>query len=107
MKRYLPFLVVAALAFGIGLQEALAQPYPGQGTVQGIVIDATGKPLEFVEVALGGMARTKTNEKGEYAFPGSLPGRYWIRAVLVGYPEATASVVLEAGTTQRVDLVLR
>lgn len=107
MKRHLALMVVAMLALVIGLQEALAQPYPGQGTVQGKVTDATGKPLDLVEVTLGGMARTKTDPKGEYAFPGFLPGQYLVRAVLVGSPEATANIVLEAGTTQRVDLVLR
>ncbi|HUS07476.1 MAG TPA: carboxypeptidase regulatory-like domain-containing protein [Bryobacteraceae bacterium] len=82
-------------------------------TLRGTATDATGAVLPgleilITEVATNVMARKITTDPyGNFEAPDLLPGNYRLRAELPGFKAFEAdSLVIEAGQTRRIDLVL-
>src|SRR5439155_6482845 len=89
---------------------ALAQ---GVGALGGTVADTSGAVLPGVTVSLlnpgliGGTQQTVTDERGAYLFTRLVPGRYNVRAELLGFrPVVQESIVVNADVTARADLKL-
>lgn len=78
------------------------------GSVAGTVIDSTtGESLSSVNVVLEGTDRgATTTPDGSFDIARVQPGTYTLQASFVGYETATRSVVVQAGETIHVDLVL-
>jgi len=106
MTRFRPFcIVVCFLTVALSLSpSAGAQP---TGSIAGTVVDEAGTPLPSVNVVLPGLDRgTTTADNGRFQLPDVPPGTYLLRAQFVGYTPATDTVVVEDGTTTRVELAL-
>ena len=86
-----------------------AQNTAAQGAVEGYVYEAgTDLPLPGANVVLSGTGQgAATDPDGYYRVEGVAPGTYRVVATLLGYAEASASVVVAAGETARQDLTVR
>ena len=95
-------VVVAVLCLLVTTITAQAD----RGRITGVVTDARGAVLPGVTVSLSGMeSRTVvTNQRGEFAFEGLLPGRYELTAVLPGFVDVKQQVSVRAGGADRVTL---
>ena len=95
-------VVVAVLCLLVTTITAQAD----RGRITGVVTDASGAVLPGVTVSLSGMeSRTSvTNERGEFAFEGLLPGQYELKTTLAGFVEAKQQVSVRAGGAIRVTL---
>jgi tetratricopeptide (TPR) repeat protein len=97
MRR--PLAAAALVCLGLLAPAAHAQT----GAVRGKVMDAAGKPLADVKVAIdfrGGVARTfevKTNKKGEFLQVGLQPGNYRITASREGYQQSYIDLHISVG----------
>ncbi len=102
--------VLAAMGAAV-LVGAVAAPAAAQqtGTVQGVIISSTGRPLAGVEVflagrgisavAVAGRIGTLTDEAGQYTLANIPAGQTEIRARIVGYSQVLAQVAVLAGQT--------
>lgn len=90
MKSVLFMLILVLFTSILNSSELLT------GSVKGKVIDlSTQQPLEGVNIIITGMNKgTVTNEKGEYLLEGIPPGRYEIRASMIGFITAAISEVI-------------
>jgi TonB-dependent SusC/RagA subfamily outer membrane receptor len=81
----------------------------GQGTVEGVVIDATSEePLPGVNViVVGTTTGASTNADGEFQITGLSTGVQEIEARFVGYTTVTKEVTVEGGATVEVNFELR
>ncbi len=89
--RYTRPLLVFLFSFLMGTIAAKA------ATLQGTVLDAKGAAIPGATVRLlrvrgKGIARTVTDERGQFLFHGLSPGTYTVKAFLAGFREATAEV---------------
>jgi hypothetical protein len=85
----------------------------GVGALGGTAVDASGAVLPGVTVTLsnpgtiGGNQEIVTNERGAYQFTGLVPGRYSVRAVLVGFRSVVLeNIIVNADATTRADFKL-
>ena len=82
------------------------------GTLLGTVTDATGATVAnarvtVTEAATGAIHQSATNESGNYAFPGMLPGTYTVAVEAKGFKKALQqNIDLLSNSTTRVDLAL-
>lgn len=104
MRAVRSTLLTLVLAFCVGFAtEAKAQE---TGTVTGQVTDAaTGQPLTGVQIQvvgtnLGGLS----DQSGRYLINRVPVGQHTVRAVLIGYSQATQTVTITAGGTATADL---
>ncbi|MFQ5747786.1 MAG: TonB-dependent receptor [Gemmatimonadota bacterium] len=95
-RRVAWLLAAAAVAFpGSGLAQEAAT-----GAVSGTITDENGAALAFVQVtAEGTRLGTLSDASGAYRLTGVPEGTGTIRAALIGYRSATASVSIRAGET--------
>jgi len=99
------FLLVAVLA-GFPWLTAQAQ---NVGKIAGSVRDAqTGEPLPGANVVIvGSTMGAAADEQGDYFILSVPPGRYEVRASMIGYETVTVvNVIVNAGKTTRVDFQL-
>ena len=103
-------LVLCTLAFAALI---LATPgYAQTGAVQGIVLDAAGKPLEKAPVLIeytDGINRkyeVKTNKKGEFIQIGLQPGGYKVTASFEGLGSQSFPVRVRLGDPMKVNFKL-
>ena len=90
---------------------AMAQ---GVGAIGGSLTDSTGAllpgasvTLTSVEGTIGGNQQTVSNALGAYQFTRLVPGRYTVRAELMGFrPAVQENLVVDADATTRADLKL-
>ena len=95
----------------VGTATALAQPAPTG--LSGQVRDESGAPIPDADVTVtasvdGAISRAATDADGRFAIPELVPGRYAViveRAGLV--PAVIPDLVIDAGTTRALTLVLR
>ena len=102
MPRRLVILLLASLLAGAVLADS-----PQTGTIDGVVMDASGSPLPGVTVILGsdrGDRSTITDDAGKYIFGLLPPGQYRLTATLEGFQPTEQSVALDTGQRQQVDL---
>ena len=94
-------MVVAATS---GALEAQSVP----GAIRGVVTDSAGMPMTAVTVRISGTETQRiSNAKGEFLFDRVAPGRYSLRASLIGARPAIDSVIVRAGDTTRTRFVLQ
>src|SRR5690348_13947649 len=87
-----------------GLQTALMAQ---QGSLQGKVTTADGKPAEGITVGLANKKwATATNQQGEYKLTGIKPGAYTIRVTAVGLKPVDKTVTLNDGEILVTDFIL-
>ena len=87
-----------------GLQTALMAQ---QGSLQGKVTTADGKPAEGITVGIANKKwATATNQQGEYKLTGIKPGSYTIRVTAVGLKPVDKPVTLNDGEILVTDFVL-
>jgi hypothetical protein len=79
-------------------------------SLSGRVTDGDGTPLAAallrLEPVAGGERQTRADMAGNYRFVGLEPGRYRLRANVLGFREEVREVVLAAGQSLRLDLAL-
>ena len=81
--------------------------------VLGTIRDASGSPVSKAAVALlnqdtGALARTISDDSGNYTFPNVKVGLYTVTVEVTGFSKAVASGIrLAVGARQRVDLTLQ
>ncbi len=98
-------LLVAALL----VVPPAAADAPRTGLVQGTVIDTEGAPLPGATVRLDGERGTESaacGADGRFRFAFVIPGRYTVRTDLAGFQGAAGEIVVSAGGSHAVDLVL-
>jgi len=83
MKKIKP-IIIALLLYTAG--NAMAQ---NTGIIKGTVLDEKNKPVEFAAVALfeddKQIKSVNTDDKGDFAFKGLVPGIYSIKIINMGY----------------------
>jgi hypothetical protein len=101
------------VAFGVWMSLPAAAWAQGVGGIGGTVTDISGAVLPGATVTLsspgiiGGNQDTVTTERGTFLFSRLVPGRYSIRANLLGFrPAVQQDVIVNADVTVRVDLRL-
>lgn len=93
----------------------LALPAMAQETtaaIRGVVVDTSGAVLPGVTVEATspavGTVVTTTDANGQYRFPRLPPGRYMVKASLMGYrPETSGAIELTLGMVATANLTLR
>jgi len=99
MLRFTLFLILVT-----GLQTALMAQ---QGTLQGKVTTADGKPAEGITVGIANKKwATATNQQGEYKLTGIKPGNYTIRVTAIGLKPVDKPVTLNDGEILVTDFIL-
>ncbi len=97
MKTFTLKICTTAMLLLLCTATIFAQATKPQTKVTGLLVDGTGKPLDFATVALlkatdstivKGML---SNESGHYAFDNIKPGTYLIKATNVGYDKALSA----------------
>ena len=85
-----------------------AAPLAAQsGNLEGTVSDSAGTPLANASVAVEGTGlRVSTGAAGTYQLRGVPAGAHTVRARLIGYQAATATVTIPAGEVVRQDITL-
>ncbi|QSW84759.1 carboxypeptidase regulatory-like domain-containing protein [Natrinema longum] len=84
--------------------EALEEPEPAVGTVEGTVTDTDGEPVANATVAVGD-EQTTTADDGSYALELE-SGEYTLEITADGYEDASENVSVEADSTATVDVAL-
>ncbi len=112
MRRYGPFTTAAStIAFLLLLSgQAAAQVAGGTGSamVRGRVVDASGRPLDAVQVMVPTTNRiVRTDARGVYRLGGLPAGTWTIRAQQLGYSAASKQVTVGAADTATADFELR
>jgi iron complex outermembrane receptor protein len=92
-----------ALVFGGAAFPLVAQT----GTIRGTVADSSGTPLGSASLTVEGTElRTTSGAGGEYELQGVPSGRRTVRARLIGYRAASATVEVSPGSDERLDFTL-
>ena len=98
------------------LLTIFAFPCPAQfesADVLGTIRDATGSPIARAAVTLlnqdtGSLAKTVTDDSGNYTFPGVKVGRYTVTAEVAGFSKAVAADIrVDVSARQRVDFTMQ
>ena len=98
-------VVVLAVPFGASAQTE-------RGTITGIVMDSSkaavpGVSIRVVNTATNVATNVVSSESGSYSAANLTPGTYRIEATLQGFQTSNVEgIVLNAGTTARVDVTL-
>jgi hypothetical protein len=104
--------IIALLCFAVMLVDARpAVTAPPTGTIEGVVKDAQGQPLQGVQlilrVATGRIAKRATSRPaGSYRFADIAADHYSISGAKAGFASAVAAVAVRAGGRAFVDLTL-
>lgn len=111
-RRHVVRALATTLLLGSwGSTPAIAQ---GVGAIGGTLSDASGAVLPGVTLTLtsvsggvGDKQQTVSDEQGTYQFVRLVPGRYTVRAELMGFrPSAQENIVVNSDATTRADLKL-
>lgn len=95
---------ILLLCFCLSCSWALAQ---GPASLSGQVNDETGPLLAATVVLEPGAHRALTNARGEFRFEGLPPGEYHLRVRYLGLRTHEASLALDPGEEQRLELRLK
>ncbi len=68
----------------------------GTGTIKGVVLDVTGKPMPRALVKLGNLGSVRTNSRGEYVFLRVPPGTYQVTVIRSGFTKISQQVGVTA-----------
>ncbi len=97
MKRFSIFSIFLLILSGLISSAALAQDQGSvRGTLGGVVTDPTGAIIQGAAVTITGAtgsAQRTSNEQGEFAFPGLIPGFYDVKVTKDGFKGTTVQKV--------------
>ncbi|MFN0100056.1 MAG: carboxypeptidase regulatory-like domain-containing protein [Gemmatimonadaceae bacterium] len=103
-------LAIAAVATALSSSRASAQAAPntsGTAVIRGVVRDAAGLPLSGVDLQLdAGRRGVESDSLGRYVLAAVEPGEHRLRLLRIGYRPDSTRVVVAAGETRHLDLVL-
>jgi iron complex outermembrane receptor protein len=86
--------------------SAIAQD--NTGAINGVVVNADGKPAAAASVQLTAKQITvTTNEQGNFTISNLQPGSYELVITLIGHAPATQTVKVAAGKTTRLTISLK
>lgn len=89
----------AALAFAPALLSQSSTP-PGNLTVSGVVLGATGSPLPFSTASLAGTGLERfANENGEFVLGNIAPGTYHLHVRQLGFAALDTVITLREGAS--------
>jgi iron complex outermembrane receptor protein len=92
-----------ALVIGCAATTLAAQG----GTIRGTVADSSGSPLANASITVEGTGlRTTSGSQGDYEIRGVPDGTHTVRARLIGYQAARASVIVSVTDVTRQDFTL-
>ncbi|HEV7836965.1 MAG TPA: carboxypeptidase-like regulatory domain-containing protein, partial [Gemmatimonadaceae bacterium] len=99
-------LVMTAVLAAMPLRQAAAQ---AGGVVRGVVLDSTSnQPVSGAQVQVVGTNRTvATDASGGFTIPNVAEGTVTLRVQRIGYSQRTASLNVQAGTTNSRDILLQ
>jgi hypothetical protein len=104
VRVQLSLILAIVAAPALQAQAILA---PESGSIAGLAVTASSRPIADVEVTLVELQRAvHTDTSGAYRFANLPAGTYTIAARRMGYDGARARVVLQAGATLAVDIEL-
>ena len=99
---------VAAVWFAISLSAGALGAQAGGGAVRGRITDATGRPLDAVQVLVPGTNRvTRADARGVYRLGGLPAGTHIVRAQQLGYGAVSRQITIAGNDTAVVDFELR
>ncbi|MES2523516.1 MAG: SusC/RagA family TonB-linked outer membrane protein [Gemmatimonadota bacterium] len=106
VPRALRAAVIACLALALPSATLFAQA--SRGVVTGRILEAVGgAPISNAQVTIAGTTvGALTNEEGRYTLRGVPTGNVTVRALRIGYSEASRQITVNAGETATVDLQL-
>jgi hypothetical protein len=100
-------VALAALVTGLAARVGAAQQ-PMPGALQGDVFDSAGSPLQGARVRLSPIgAAVRSDPRGHFAIASVRPGRYELVAWMIGRMPVGDTVVVRAGETTWVRLLMR
>jgi hypothetical protein len=105
-------LTVFALAIAILATPLAALAQTERGTITGVVMDSTkaalpGVTVRVINAATNAATTVVSSESGAYSAANLSPGTYKIEATLQGFQTSNVEgVILNAGTTARVDVTM-
>ncbi len=105
-------LISACTALLLASSTISAQPAGGTGTIRGMVLDLTGKPIPNAAVTVrnefgGPPARVTTDQEGQYSASGLPEGTYTLEASSPSFTRSRRSGVrLAANSTESINLSL-
>src|SRR5262249_44971668 len=111
-KHVARYLVAGAAAVAVQLAAPSAWAQSERGSVQGVISDASGKPVAGAFVKLKNDVRRLTfmvitREQGQFDAKDLPPGQYQVQGVGGGYEsEWFSNVTVSAGTSAKVGLQL-
>jgi hypothetical protein len=100
---FIPAILILALS-----NWAVAQA--GGASLHGVVIVPSGAPIPQATVSVEGAAGSQaatTNERGQYTLNGLTAGDYKLRVTAPGFDPFEVQVLVQSGSGQEVDAVLR
>lgn len=107
MSKKIVFIMVVFIVLGCAW-SVVAQQRLAVGSISGKVNDASTKePIQGVHIFFAeNVSGTFTDPTGEFFIKNLLPGKYTIRAKVVGYPEVDSTIFVIAGKMIQVDFNL-
>ena len=103
MIRHIVRMVAHALVLAVSTTSLMAQA----GTLRGTVSDSSGSPLPNASITIDGTAlRTTSGSGGQYEVRGVPAGTRLVRARLIGFQAASASVTVAPTDETRHDFTL-
>ncbi len=104
IRHRFTLLICLFLGF-IGVQDVVAQE---AAVVQGRVLSEKGEPMLYVNVQLEGtIDGAASSQDGAFSFSTTQLGRQTVRASMIGFEPAIKNMVLAAGDTVSLELVIK
>ncbi|MES2523980.1 MAG: TonB-dependent receptor [Gemmatimonadota bacterium] len=95
-------------AFVLSAHSVAAQATAGTGRISGRVLTEAAMPLASVTVSIvGTQFGARSGTEGNYSIANLAPGRYVLRATLIGYAPGTDTVTVTAGAATTADFTLK
>jgi Carboxypeptidase regulatory-like domain len=103
-KRFFVAMFALLAAMSIGSTRLVAQTTIANGSIQGIVSDASGAAVANAKITIisadnGEKLEMKTNSSGSYASGPLIPGNYYVRVEVPNFKTVQTSVVVQVGVT--------
>ncbi len=104
VRLYISIIVTVLLSRSASSQAIYKNP----GSIEGLVKDSAGKPVEFASVTIQELnINAQTDQKGYYTIKNVAPGTYTFVANLVGYNAVSKKVDIKEDKTTTIDFELK
>ncbi len=99
--------IVRTMAYAFAIAGSATSVMAQSGTIRGTVVDSSGSPLSNASITVDGTGlRTTSGNQGEYEIRGVPAGERTIRARLIGFQAASATVNVNARDETRQNFTL-